>query len=127
MRMMTIPECVAALGGKLTSQQLRYGIRMGYYKSIRIGGKLLVDCDTVEADAAVYRPQHSYPGGLVSRDELMRATGLSRRQVDHGIREGWITQHYKPGRRRPMYSLRQVETYLQVQLTREDGEDSDDR
>lgn len=126
MRMMTIPECVAALGGKLTSQQLRYGIRMGYYKSIRIGGKLLVDCDTVEADAAVYRPQHSYPGGLVSRDELMRATGLSRRQVDHGIREGWIIQHHKPGRRRPMYSLRQVETYLRAQLTR-GGDSGDDR
>lgn len=127
MRMMTITECVAAMGGKVTREQLRHGIRMGYYRSVRIGRHVMVDLDTVEADVAVYRPQHCYPGGLVSRDELMRVTGLRRRQVDHGIREGWITPHHTPGRRRPMYSLRQVETYLRAQLTREGGEDSDDR
>lgn len=127
MRMMTIPECVAALGDRVTAQRLRYGIRMGYYKSVRIGGKVLVDADTVMADVLEYTPQHSYPGGLVSREELMRVTGLSRRQIDHGIAEGWIVPHLTPGRRRPIYSLRQVETYLRAHLTREGGDSGDDR
>lgn len=127
MRMMTIPECIKELDGQLTPQQLRYGIRMGYYKSIRIGGKVLVDCDTVMTDVREYTPQHSYPGGLVSREVLMQETGLSRRQINHGITEGWIVPVLPPGRRRPMYRLRQVETYLRAHLTREDGDSSDDR
>lgn len=126
MRMMTIPECVEALGGRVTDQQLRYGIRMGYYKGLRIGSKLFVDLDTVRADLPRYEPRKSYPGGLVSREELARQTGLSRRQIDHGIAEGWIVPITPPGRRRPMYRLQHVQQYIKTQLTREGGDSGDD-
>jgi len=117
MRMMTVPECVAALDGRVTQEQLRYSIRMGYVKSLRIGGKVLVDLDTVLEDVAQYQPHRAYPGGLVTHAELEERTGLSRRQVDHGIREGWIVPVYTAGKRRPMYNLRHVQQYLHVHLT----------
>lgn len=130
MRMMTVPECLEALEGRMTKEQLRYSIRMGYVKSLRIGGKVLVDLDTVLADLAQYRPQRTYPGGLVTHTALLEQTGLSRRQVDHGIREGWIVPEYVPGKRRPMYNLRHVQQYLHVHLTHDldgkDGESGDD-
>lgn len=127
MRMMTVPECLKALNGRVTDAQLRYGIRQGYYKSLRIGGKLLVDYDTICIDIDQYTPQHVCPGGLVSQEELIRRTGLSRRQIHHGIEEGWITPVTPSGRRRPMYRLQQVQTYLQVNLTRKKVDDVDDQ
>lgn len=88
MRMMTITECVAAMGGKVTREQLRHGIRMGYYRSVRIGRHVMVDLDTVEADVAAYRPQHLSPrhpnGG--SRAGLLHS-GLTAeivRRLDQG-------------------------------------------
>lgn len=129
MRMMTVPECLKALDGRVTEAQLRYSIRQGYVKSLRIGSKVLVDLDTVLADIAQYSPHHSYSGGLVSQYELMSKTGLTRRQVEHGIKEGWIVPVLPPGRRRPMYKLSHVQQYLRTQLTHDEtgGDDGDDR
>lgn len=125
MNMMTIPECLKALNGRVTEAQLRYSIRQGYVKSLRIGGKVFVDHDTVLADIAQYTPHHSYSGGLVSKNELMSRTGLTRRQVAHGIKEGWIVPVMPPGRRRPMFKLSHVLQYLHTRLTREDGDSGD--
>lgn len=120
MRMMRVPECLEALDGRLTKGQLSYGIRKGYYKSARVGGVLVVDFDTVCAQLEKYQPRRAYPNGLVTKEELMRQTGLSRHQVEQGVRDGWIRVSHN-GSKRGLYDLQAVTTYLAARLSGEGG------
>ena len=126
MRMMRVRECYELMQGQITMHQLRYGIRIGLYKSARVGGVLVVDADSVKRNLTHYVPDKSYPGGLVTLAELRRRTGLTRTQIDHGIEEGWIVP-VRPVNR-TLYNLPAIERHLKKLMEGPaafDGEDAE--
>lgn len=86
MEWVQISEGVKAMKGLLNRREIDQGIESRAIRAVRVGGVLLVPME----DVALYAQQLR---GLVTKAGLMAATGMSRRQVDRCIREGWAVPH----------------------------------